>query len=140
MDKLVISVPSTIENNTPIIDTITEYLESIDCPMKATMQISVALDEIATNVASYAYEGLDLPDDKKTTTVELERLDNGVAITFIDNGHQYNPLEHEDPDITLGAEERGIGGLGILMVKKSMDKVEYSYVEGQNRFTMTKFF
>lgn len=61
-----------------------------------------------------------------------------VCITFIDNGVPYNPLEKSDPDITLSAEDRQIGGLGIFMVKKNMDHMQYNYCEGQNRLKIIK--
>jgi len=61
-----------------------------------------------------------------------------VSITFIDSGVPYNPLEHEDPDVTLGAEERPVGGLGILIVKSKMDSVDYRYEDGKNILTIRK--
>lgn len=61
-----------------------------------------------------------------------------VTIQFLDNGKPFNPLAKEDTDITLSAEERGIGGLGILMVKKSMDAVDYAYENGSNVLTIKK--
>ena len=139
--KIVLSVPAKIENNTEVIDYIDEYLENNGCPMREKMQVVVAIDEIVTNIASYAYENAEgLPEDLKLTIVEIELTAEGVSLTFVDNGTPYNPLENEDPDITLSAEERGIGGLGIFMVKKSMDKVEYSYENNQNRLKITKNF
>ena len=61
-----------------------------------------------------------------------------ASITFIDSGMKYDPLAKPDPDITLSAEERQIGGLGIFMVKKSMDDVRYEYRDGKNIFTIVK--
>jgi anti-sigma regulatory factor (Ser/Thr protein kinase) len=61
-----------------------------------------------------------------------------VDITFIDNGIPYDPLAKADPDVTLSAEERQIGGLGIFMVKKSMDDVKYEYLDGHNILTLKK--
>lgn len=61
-----------------------------------------------------------------------------ISITFSDSGKPYNPLEKPDPDVTLSAEERSIGGLGIFMVKKSMDDMRYEYKDGQNILTITK--
>ena len=61
-----------------------------------------------------------------------------MTIQFLDNGKPYNPLEKEDPDVTLSAEERSIGGLGIFMVKKSMDSLDYEYQDGKNILTIKK--
>ena len=104
--------------------------------MKAQIQISVAIDEVLNNIASYAYGG-----DTGQVTVRLEIAEEdrkSVHISFIDTGIPYNPLEREDPDITLSAEKREIGGLGIYMVKKSMDSVEYQYENGHNILTIKK--
>jgi len=61
-----------------------------------------------------------------------------AVITFIDRGRPYDPTAKEDPDITLPADERAIGGLGIFMVKKTMDDVSYSYINGCNVLTLKK--
>ena len=70
--------------------------------------------------------------------IETDEEPPQVSLTFEDYGEPYNPLLKEDPDITLSAEERDIGGLGIYLVKKSMDKVEYEYRDGKNIFTIKK--
>ena len=70
--------------------------------------------------------------------MELSEEPLSVVITFIDNGVPYDPLRKNDPDTTLSAEEREIGGLGIYMVKKSMDGVEYEYKDGQNILKIIK--
>ena len=69
-------------------------------------------------------------------------MDNpmAVVITFMDNGVPYDPLANEDPDITLSADERGIGGLGIYIVKKSMDEITYEYKDGKNILKIRKNF
>lgn len=125
------------KENIPVITAfVEEQLELIDCPMKAQIQISVAIDEVLNNIASYAYGG-----DTGQVTVRFEIVEEdgkSVHISFIDSGIPYNPLEKEDPDITLSAEEREIGGLGIYMVKKSMDSVEYQYENGHNILTIKK--
>ena len=112
-------------------------LEEADCPMKAQMQVDVAVEEIFVNVASYAYQGAE-----GSVTVEVDILQDPAraAITFIDQGVPYNPLAKEDPDVTLSAEERQIGGLGIFIVKKTMDNVVYDRREEKNIFTIEKNF
>ena len=112
-----------------------ERLEAADCPMKAQMQIAVAVEEIFTNIANYAYA----PEKGKATVrVEVSEEPVTVTITFVDHGVPYDPLAKEDPDVTLSAEERKIGGLGIFMTKKLMDDVNYSYKDGQNILTLKK--
>lgn len=111
-------------------------LESWDCPMRVQMQLDVAVEELFVNIASYAY-------GEKTGTAEIAMdLLPGqiIEITFRDSGIPYNPLEKPDPDITKPAEEREIGGLGIYIVKKSMDEVLYRHEDGQNILTIRKAF
>ncbi len=131
MSKL--NIKAADENLNSVIGFIDEILEQNECSMKAQMQIDVAVEEMFVNVAHYAYT----PD---TGNVLIEcSVDDGVAsITLTDCGVQYDPLEKPDPDVTLSAEERQIGGLGIFMVKKSMDEVYYEYKDGKNIFTMKK--
>ena len=109
--------------------------ESLGCPMKAQIQIDVAIDELFGNIAHYAYA-----PEKGPATVRIEVKENplAVVITFIDNGKPFDPLNSEDPDITLSAEDRQIGGLGIYMVKKSMDEISYEYKDGQNILKIKK--
>lgn len=110
-------------------------LEAADCPMKIQMQIDIAVEEIFVNIARYAYS-----PEVGTATVRVEVMGEppAVDITFIDGGVPYDPLAKADPDVTLSAEERQIGGLGIFMVKKSMDDVKYEYLDGHNILTLKK--
>lgn len=111
------------------------HLEEIDCPIKAQMQLDIAVEELFVNIANYAYA----PDTGKATIrLEINEEPLSVSITFIDNGVPYDPLAKADPDITLSAEERSIGGLGIFMVKKSMDDMFYEYKDSQNVLTIVK--
>ena len=109
-------------------------LESMDCPMKAQMQIDVAVEELYVNIAHYAYAPGVGPADIR---VEVED-GPAVAITFVDQGIPYDPLAKPDPDVTLSAEERQIGGLGIYMVKKSMDDMKYRREGDSNVLTIRK--
>ena len=103
--------------------------------MKAQMQIAIAIDELFGNIAHYAYN----PEiGQATVRVEVVEDPLSVVITFIDNGVPYDPLAKADPDTTLSAEERDIGGLGIYMVKKSMDEIAYEYKDGQNILKIKK--
>ena len=121
-------VPAEIEKLDEVTAFIDAFLEEHDCPMKIQMQIDLCLEEMFVNIAHYAYPAEILVSESGGT----------VTITLIDSGLPYDPLKKEDPDITLGAEERQIGGLGIFLVKKNMDAVSYRYEDGKNIFTMQK--
>lgn len=130
-----LTINATVENIVQVTAFVDEQLEELGCPMKAQMQIDIAIDELFGNIAHYAYN-----PDVGPATVRVEVTENplAVVITFIDNGVQYDPLAKEDPDITLSAEEREIGGLGIYMVKQSMDEITYEYKNGQNILRIKK--
>ena len=133
--KRELDIDATRENLPEVLAFVDEHLEAAGCPMKQQMQIDIAVEEIFINIASYAYH----PEiGKATVRVEVTEDPITASITFIDNGVPYDPLAKEDPDVTLSAEERGIGGLGIFMVKKSMDDVIYEYKDGQNILTLKK--
>ena len=130
-----LTIAATVENIETVTDFVNEQLEALDCPIKAQMQIAIAIDELFGNIAHYAYN----PEiGKATVRVEVIEDPLAVTITFIDNGVPYDPLAKADPDITLSAEERDIGGLGIYMVKKSMDEIAYEYKDGQNILKIKK--
>lgn len=130
-----LTIAATVENIGAVTDFVNEQLEALDCPMKAQMQIDIAIDELFGNIAHYAYN----PQvGQATVRVEVIEEPLGVTVTFIDNGKPYDPLKNDDPDITLSAEEREIGGLGIYMVKKSMDEITYEYKDGQNILKIKK--
>ena len=128
-----IVLDAKVENLTRLLSFVDEELEKAECSMKGQMQIDVAVEEIFVNVASYAYE-----DKSGSCKIEVDADPSSsyVTITFIDEGIPYNPLAKEDPDVTLSAEEREIGGLGIFIVKKSMDKTSYERKDGKNIFCM----
>lgn len=124
---------ASIEELDNVSSFVEEELEKADCGMRAQMQIAVALEEMFVNVAHYAYSG-----ESGTVTVGVGVADGVASISLTDSGVAFDPLAKTDPDISLSAEERGIGGLGIYMVKKSMDDVKYERVENKNVFTMFK--
>ncbi len=130
-----LTISATIENVAVVTDFVDEQLEQLDCPMKTLVQVNVAIDELFGNIANYAYN-----PEIGAATVRVEVTENplAVVITFIDNGVPYDPLAKADPDITLGLEERQIGGLGIYMVKKTMDDISYEYKDGQNVLRIKK--
>lgn len=116
-----------------------QTLEEGDCPMKVMTQICVSVEEIFVNIANYAY-----PDSTGSCFIDMEviRKDadrRGRMQMYIwDGGKPFDPLAKADPDITLAAEERKIGGLGIWMVKQSMDSVEYEYINQKNKLSLVK--
>ena len=127
--------PAKTEALADILGFVEETLEGYGCPMKIQMAVCVAIEEVFVNVAHYAYgngEGdmnLGIGFDKENRTVIFRMTDKGVP---------FDPLKKPDPDITLPAEEREIGGLGIFITKKTMDSVTYAYENGENILTMIK--
>ncbi|MBR2520153.1 MAG: ATP-binding protein [Selenomonadaceae bacterium] len=132
-----ITVEATVENLQQVVDFAMEKLEARDCPMKASMQLELVIEEIFVNIASYAYESA---TGDATFCVDFAENPDTVFLTFIDDGKYYNPLEKPDPDITLAADERAIGGLGIFLVKKNVDEISYERKDDKNILRMKKFF
>ena len=130
-----LDIEATNENLYTVLEFVDKHLEAAGCSPKAQMQIDIAVEEIFVNIASYAYH-----PGKGNATVRVEVLEDPIRaiITFVDKGIPYDPLAKEDPDITLPAEERGTGGLGIFMTKEMMDDVTYEYKDGQNILTLHK--
>ena len=130
-----LSVKATVESLDEVQSFVDQVLEEIGCSMKAQMQIDIAVEELFVNIAHYAY-----PEGEGDAAVEIETdADKScVKITFEDRGIPFDPLAHEDPNVTGSAEERSVGGLGIFMVKKSMDDMSYEYKDGKNLLTIIK--
>lgn len=130
-----LTLQATVDNIDTVTDFVNEYLDEVGCSMKVQMQIAVVIDEIFSNIAHYAYAP-SIGD--ATVSVAINKETEVLMLSFADRGVAYNPLVKEDPDVTLSAEERQIGGMGIFMVKKLMDDITYEYVEGRNVLTMWK--
>ena len=120
------------ENLTEILKVLDEDLESAGCDIDTRYEIDIAVEEIFVNISDYAYGGGIGP-----VRIQIE-IDEGVTVTFIDEGVEFDPLKREDPDITLPEKDRPVGGLGIYLVKKSMDEMTYLYDEGRNILTIKK--
>lgn len=133
MKELVIEAKR--ENLPSVLAFVDEQLEVLECPMLTQTSIDLAVEELFINIASYAYG-----TDTGEAAIQISTFDNplSVEIVLIDSGYQYNPLANEDPDISLPMQKRKKGGLGIYMVKKSMDDVSYEYREGKNILTIRK--
>ncbi len=130
-----LTVEARDENLAEVLAFVDGQLAALDCPPKTQLQIDVAVEELFVNIAHYAYA----PDiGPATVRVETAAEPGTVSITFLDRGKPYDPLAKPDPDVTLSADQRQIGGLGIYMVKKSMDDMRYAYQDGQNVLTIVK--
>ena len=110
-------------------------LEEYHCLTKTKTAICVAIEEVFVNIARYAYGE---SKGNVTLAIDFEKESRVITFRMTDKGVAFNPLEKEDPDITLPAEERAIGGLGIFIAKKTMDRVAYAYENGENILTMIK--
>ncbi len=128
-----LSIDATVDNLDEVIGFVDAYLEGLECPMKAQMQYDLAIEEAYVNVANYAYG-----DETGKAEITVSNEGDEVTVVLKDSGVPYNPLEREDPDTSLSAEERQIGGLGIFLVKKNTDDVSYVYENGCNILTMKK--
>lgn len=130
-----ITLDATIDNLDRVTDFVNEELENIGCSFKAMTQIDIVIDELFSNIAHYAYK----PEiGSATVTVDIKEDPMSVIITFMDQGKPFNPLAAANPDVTLSAEERQIGGLGIFLVKKTMDDVSYEFKDGKNILQIKK--
>ena len=112
-----------------------QNLEKYECQMKAQTAICVAIEEVFVNVAHYAYGG---KDGDVEFDLSFDKANRNVIFRMIDSGIPFDPLKKADPDITLSADEREIGGLGIFITKKTMDVVTYAYEDNKNVLTMIK--
>ena len=129
----------TVSAKTESLESVLEFIGKILSPFGVDSskqnRIKIAAEEIFINIASYAY-----PDSQGEVTV-CAGIERGVfTAEFFDEGIPYNPLDKNEPDISLPPEEREIGGLGVFMVKKIMDKVDYryDYEYGRNVLTVSK--
>ncbi len=130
-----LDIPATKENLPQVLAFVDSQLEKLNCGIKIITQIDVAVEEIFVNISNYAYHPETGPAIIRASITE-EPL--AVTISFIDNGKQYDPLAKPDPNVKIPLKERKKGGLGIFLVKKTMDDVSYEYKDGQNILTITK--
>jgi sigma-B regulation protein RsbU (phosphoserine phosphatase) len=129
------SFPAKTAALNDVLGFVEETLESFECPMKTQMAICVAIEEVFVNVAHYAYgDG----EGDMTLGIGFDAGSREITFRMTDKGTPFDPLKKPDPDITLSAEDREIGGLGIFITKKTMDTVTYAYENGENILTMIK--
>ncbi len=130
-----ITLEATVENIARVTDFVNAELEKLACTEKIKLQLDVAIDELFGNIVRYAYHpGV----GQATVRISASEAPTAVNVTFIDHGRPYDPLKNEDPDVTQGLDDREIGGLGVFIVKNSMDQVSYSYENGQNILKIRK--
>ena len=127
--------PAKVEALSDVLGFVDEILESYECPMKTQTAICVAIEEVFVNIAHYAYGE---NEGDMTLGIGFDAESREITFRMIDKGTPFDPLKKPDPDITLSAEEREIGGLGIFITKKTMDSVTYAYENGENILTMIK--
>ena len=132
-----IKVEAKIENLAAVNGFLHEQIDELDCSAATVMQLEIAIEELFSNICYYAYG--DGTGDA-AIQVDIDKTNKCICITFIDMGKPYNPLKKDDPDITLGIEDRPIGGLGIFMVKESMDDMTYEYRDNKNILKIKKKF
>ncbi|MBQ7596582.1 MAG: ATP-binding protein [Clostridia bacterium] len=131
-----LKIEAVKENLETVMRFVSEEIENIYCPLKVQMQIEISVEEVFINIANYAYAP---QTGYATICVDIMQDPSCVKIVFIDEGVHYDPLAKEDPDITLSAAQRAIGGLGIFMVKKSMDEIYYERKDDKNVLTLIKY-
>ena len=127
--------PAKVEALSDVLGFVDRVLESYECPMKIQTAICVAIEEVFVNVAHYAYDD---GEGDMMLGIGFDEESRNITFRMSDKGTPFDPLKKPDPDITLSAEEREIGGLGIFITKKTMDTVAYAYENGENILTMIK--
>lgn len=130
----ILSVINRIDELTRVESFLGELGDEWDLPMPLVYSINLALEEGLANIVSYGFDD----DTDHVIEIVFVKNDDELTITLIDDGHEYDPTLKEDPDITLPAEERPIGGLGIFLIKRIMDKVEYQRKDNRNYLILTK--
>jgi sigma-B regulation protein RsbU (phosphoserine phosphatase) len=127
-------LPNDVQEVPKLAAFVDEVCEAAGMDMSTTMQMNLAIEEAVVNVMEYAYPA----GTKGEVRIEAQTNDTYVEFVITDDGKPFNPTEKGDVDTTLPAEERSIGGLGIMLVKHYMDDTIYKYVDGQNVLTLRK--
>lgn len=130
-----LTVEATVRNIPAVTDFVDEALDTMGCSQRIQTQINIAIDELFSNIAHYAYNPATGP---ATVQVEVEKNPLAVVVTFIDRGKPYDPLSAREPDLSLDLMQRPVGGLGIFLVRRTMDDVSYEYRDGRNILRIKK--
>ncbi len=130
-----ITVAADLDSLNDVLAFVDGEMERAGCSMKLMSQVDMAVEEIFVNIARYAYH-----PEAGEASVRCEAGGDPfqIVVGFADRGRPFNPLDRKDPDVTLDAEARQLGGLGILMAKKLMDDIQYEYRDGKNILTLRK--
>ena len=132
-EESVLRIPAKLEGMDLILSFVSFLLDSHGCSPQARTQLRMTMEELYVNVTLYAY-----PSGDGWAEIRGSVADGVATFKLIDGGKPFNPLEMDDPDTMLSGEERGIGGLGIFMVKTMVDELDYTYSDGCNRLTLRK--
>ncbi len=124
---------ATMEQFEWLMGSIEEVLQELSVPRKTIFTLMTACDEIIVNIIHYAY-----PEKEGEIEIHIDRGEGLICFSFYDEGIPFNPLLKTEANTTLLAHQREIGGLGIHMVRKLMDQVDYEYRDGKNRLTIQK--
>ena len=131
-----ITIKANAKNLDFVFSKLDEVLNNYNPPMKFKLQLELVVEELFVNLCSYSYED----EGELVIQYSVEENPLRIIIRFIDNGIPFNPLEKESPDLSLSADKREIGGLGLTIVRKNVDELEYKYENNQNILTVTKIF
>ena len=131
--EYVLRIPAKLEGMDVILAFVSYLLDINGCSTKTRTQLRIAVEELYVNVTLYAY-----PNEDGWAEMRAGVEDGVATFTLIDGGRPFDPLAKADPNIMLSGEEREIGGLGIFMVKSTMDEMKYEYRDGCNQLTMRK--
>ena len=129
------TVPARIDRLEAVLEFIVLELEAHNCPPKARARLAIATEEIFVNIARYAYAP---HEGEATIEIDVSGDPPVAVLRFLDRGTPFNPLEKKDPDVTLSAEDREAGGLGVFMAKKIADTIHYAHEADHNVLTLTK--
>ena len=134
MDEIILK--SNLDNLNPLLVTVEDLLEDKRISTKSKLQLELIIEELFVNICNYAYE------KEGQVKIQYGLFENPLRIVmnFIDEGVEFNPLNKEKPDLTLDADQREIGGLGLTIVRKNVDKLDYKYENNQNILTIEKNF
>ena len=127
--------PAKTEALSDVLGFVEQMLDSFECPIKIQVALCVAIEEVFVNVAHYAYGE---SEGNMSLGIGFDEESRAITFRMTDKGIPFDPLKKPDPDISLSADEREIGGLGIFITKKTMDSLTYTYENNENILTMIK--
>lgn len=133
-ESLTIEVRNSVEAIAPATEKAEAWLEAFDPSPKTLYLVPLAIEEIVTNCIRYGYDD----SDEHTIEITLSVAEETLAITFVDDGHPFDPLARDTPDLSVSVDARDIGGLGIHLLKNLTDEMMYERCDGTNRLTLIR--